>query len=104
VDIYFVLQFAATGFLTAGVVLVVMALPVEDRDADDARSKGLYDPSVAFGPIGGSELPLHYKFFHPATTAHWRRRGFLPLLTIARVMFAASFMLGIGSLIWLATR
>lgn len=103
-DVFLLLKIALTGFLTGGAVLVAMSLPVEDRDADEARSKGLYDRSGAFGPIGGSELPLHYKFFHPLTTAHWKRRGFLPLLTIARLLFAGSFALGLGSLIWLGTR
>lgn len=101
-DAFFLLKCAFTGAITAGAVLVVMSLPVEDRAADEARSKGLYDPSVSFGPIGGSELPLHYKFYHPATTAHWKKRGLLPLLKIARVMLMASLVVGLGTLVWLA--
>lgn len=101
-DAFFLLKCACTGAITAGVVLVAMSLPVEDRAADEARSKGLYDTSGSYGPIGGSELPLHYKFFHPATTAHWKKRGFLPLLTIARVMLLASIVLGLGTLAWVA--
>jgi hypothetical protein len=104
VDAFLLLKLAVTGFPTAGAGLVVMSLPVEDRAADEARSKGLYGPSGALGPFRGGDLPLHYKFFHPATTSHWRRRGLLPLLTIARVTFAASLMLGLGTLIWLGTR
>lgn len=102
-DAFFLLKCAFTGAITAGVVLVAMSLPVEDRAADEARSKGLYDLSNSHGPLGSGDLPLHYKFFHPATTAHWKKRGFLPLLTIARVTLLASIALGIGTLFWVIT-
>ncbi len=101
-DSVFVLEFALAGALIAGVVLTVMSLGVEDRAADKARGHGLYDTSGSMDPLGRGDLPLHYKFFHPATTAHWNRRGLLPLLTSARVVFAASLALGLGTLMWLA--
>jgi hypothetical protein len=102
VDAYLLLKCALTAFVTAGAILAVMSLNVEDRAADEARSKGLYDTSGSLNPLGGGDLPIHYKFFHPATTAHWRRRGLLPLLTMARVLFTASIALGLGTLMWLA--
>ena len=101
IDTFFLLMLSLTGFLTAGAILLVMSLPVEDRAADAARAKGLLDPSSADGTF--NPLPIHYRFFHPATTAHWRQRGFLPLLMFARVLFAGSFVAGLGALIWLAS-
>jgi hypothetical protein len=102
VDAYLLLKCALTAFLTAGAVLVVMSLGVQDRSADEARSRGLFEPSGTLHPLGTGDLPLHYKFFHPATTAHWTQRRMLPLLTSARVVFAASLVLGVGTLMWLA--
>ena len=99
---FLLLKCALAAFVAAGAVLAVMSLGVEDRAADDARSKGLYGPSVSSDPHGRGDLPLHYKFFHPATTAHWSRRGLLPVLKTARMVFAASIVLGLGTLMWLA--
>ena len=101
-DAYLLLKCALTVFLTAGAILVVMSLGVEDRAADEAGSRGLYDPSGTMQPLGAGGLPLHYKFFHPATTAHWSRRGLLPVLTTARIAFTASVAVGLGTLMWLA--
>ncbi len=99
---FLLLKCALTAFVAAGAVLAAMSLGVEDRAADDARSKGLYGPSGSLDPLGRGDLPLHHKFFHPATTAHWRQRGLLPLLKTARMVFAASIVLGFGTLMWWA--
>jgi hypothetical protein len=99
---FLLLKCALTAFLAAGAVLAMMSLGVEDRAADEARSRGMYNPSGSMDQLERGDLPLHYKFFHPATTAHWSRRGLLPLLRTARMVFAASIVLGLGTLMWLA--
>lgn len=97
IDAYSLLMCTLTGLLAGGFVLVALVLPVEDRAADETQGKGPMDASSTF-----NRLPLHYRLFHSATTAHWRSRGLLPLLRIARGLFLCSFALGLGGLIWLS--
>ena len=98
-DASFLLMVALAGFLAGGAVLLFMVLPVEDYDADAARAKGLLDPTSPDGTF--NPLPPHHKFLHPATTAYWGKRGWLPLLTGARVIFYGSIIMGLVGLVWL---
>ena len=89
------MKLAAIGFLSGGVILIVMILPVYDQNLDGAQSRGLTDTSDFNGFI-----PWHMKFLHPATTQYWRVRGYLPILTIARYLFYGSIFVGFVTFCW----
>lgn len=72
-----------------------MVIPVYNKYIDGAQGRGLTD-TVDFDGF----VPWHQKFYHPATTQYWTKRGYYPLLTIARCLFLASIVVGLLTFGW----
>lgn len=73
------LQISLATAVVGALLLYVMVIPVRISGEQESYRKGLTDTSQTSGL-----MPLHQRFLHQQTTAHYRNRALLPLLQFAR--------------------